>query len=139
MAACGGFFSEENIIVLEAPSNLCAVQYAEGRYPPGRLLILSDNHAQVLALCKGRSKHFYAAFSHASNLCGFGTGFVLSFRWIPSELNYSEKGGRFLDRDYDLSKSLLNALAQRIARSSPSLTKQRISFFLAFALGCGCS
>ena len=45
---------------------------------------------------------------------GFRAGFVLSFRWIPPELNYSDKGcrlfdsgSRFFDSDYDPSKSLL--------------------------------
>ena len=46
------------MIVLEARSILYAVSYAESRYPSGRLLILSDILALVLALCKGRSKHF---------------------------------------------------------------------------------
>ena len=49
---------------------------------------------------------------------GFMAGFVLSFRWIPSELNYSDEGSRFFDRGDDPSKSLLHALAQRLARSS---------------------
>ena len=53
MAEYGGFFREENIIVLEARSML----------PPGRLLILSDNLALVLALCTGRSKHFTLLFA----------------------------------------------------------------------------
>ena len=30
-----------------------------------------------------------------------GQAFVSSFRWIPSELNYSDKRSRFFDRDYD--------------------------------------
>ena len=68
LAAYGGFFREENIIVLEARSILFAVQYAESCYPPGRLLILSDNLAPVGAL-KRTLKHFDIAFSHASHLC----------------------------------------------------------------------
>ena len=54
LAACGGFFREENITVLEAPSILYAVWCAESNFPPGRLLILFQNLALVLALCKGR-------------------------------------------------------------------------------------
>ena len=69
LAACGGFSRCENITVLEARCILYAVQYAESRYPLGRLLILSDNFALVPALCRGRSKHFDIAFSHASDLC----------------------------------------------------------------------
>ena len=46
----------------------------------------------------------------------------MSFRWIPSELNHSDEGRRFFDRDRDSSKSLLHALAHRLARSAPSRT-----------------
>ena len=53
---------------------------------------------------------------------GFGAGFVLSFRWIPSELHQSEKECRFFDHDYDTSTSLLHVLAQRLTRSSPART-----------------
>ena len=42
---------------------------------------------------------------------GFRAGFVISFRWIPSELNYAEKGSRFFGRDHDPSKALLHVLA----------------------------
>ena len=38
LAAYGGFFREENIIILEARSILCAVQHAESRCSLGRLL-----------------------------------------------------------------------------------------------------
>ena len=70
------FFREENVIVLEARSILHAVRYAESRYSPGRLLILSDNLALVQALCKGRSKHFL----HCSQLC------VLSLRLVSGQV-----------------------------------------------------
>ena len=52
----------------------------------------------------------------------FRTGFVSSFRWIPSETNYSDKGSRFFDRDYDPSKSLLRVHAQRLTRISLTRT-----------------
>ena len=55
LAEYGGFFRDENIKVLEARSMLYAVRYAESCYPRGRFLILSDNFALALALCKGRS------------------------------------------------------------------------------------
>ena len=51
---------------------------------------------------------------------GFRAGFVLSFRWIPSELHYFDQGSRFFVRDYDWSKSLLHVLAQGLTRTSPS-------------------
>ena len=66
--AYGGFSREENIIILEARSILYAAQYAENNYPPGRLLILSDNLALVLALCE-TLETFDVVFSHASDLC----------------------------------------------------------------------
>ena len=50
MVAYGGSFGEENII-LEARSILDVVRHAEMKDPLGRLLILSDNLALVLALC----------------------------------------------------------------------------------------
>ena len=52
-----GFCREANITVLEARPILCGVRYAENRFPPGRLLILSDNLALV-PLCRGRSTIF---------------------------------------------------------------------------------
>ena len=47
----GVFFREETITILEARSIVYAVRYAKNKYPPDRLLILSDNHALVLAHC----------------------------------------------------------------------------------------
>ena len=108
LAAYGGFFRDENFI-LEARSTLYAVWYAEGKYPPGHLLILSDNLALVLALCTGRSNQItlLSVLRRIFASC-FQAGFVLSFRWVPSELKFSDKGGRFFDRDHDTSKSLLH-------------------------------
>ena len=51
---------------------------------------------------------------------GFTTVFVLSFTWIPSELNHSDKGSRFFDCNCDPSKSLLHVLTQRLTRTSPA-------------------
>ena len=59
----------------EARWILYVVWHAENRYSPERPLILSDNLALVLTLCKRRS--------------------------TPSELNYSDQGSRFFDRDQD--------------------------------------
>ena len=133
LAVFGGFFREESITILEARS------IAESSYPPGRLLILSDNLALVPALCTGRSTHF----TLLSVLCrifasGFRVDFVLSFRWIPSELTYSDKESRFFDCDYDSSKSPLHVLAQRLTQSSPAQTCTTDCFFsLTDALGRG--
>ena len=88
-------------------------------------MILSDSLALVQSSLSAQDgqKIYCFAFIFAS---GFRAGFVRSFRWIPSELNYSDKGSCFFDRDYESSKSLLHALAQRLARSSPSRTNPRL-------------
>ena len=100
------FFRDENIIVLEARSILCIVRYAESCCPPGRLLIFSDNLSLVLALCEVHTKHF-TSLSVMRRICasGFKAGFVLSFRWILSKLNYSDKGSRFFDRDCETTRA----------------------------------
>ena len=59
---------------------------------------------------------------------GFRAGFVLSFRWMPLELNSSDKARRFFDHDYEPSKSLPHVLAQRLTRSSPARTCDQDSF-----------
>ena len=99
------FCAEDNNIVLEARSILYAVPYAHSKYPPGRLLILSDNLALVLALCKEDSTNFtMLSVMRRIVVSGFRAGFVSSFRWIPSELSHSDHGSRFCDRDRDPSK-----------------------------------
>ena len=126
LVAYGGFFRAENIIIIEARSILYAVRDAESRHPLGRLSILSDNLALVPALCTGRSNKFtLLSVMRRIFASGFRARFVLSFRSIPSELNYSDKGRRFFDRDHDLSKSSLHVLAQRLTRSSPTQTCDR--------------
>ena len=79
LAAYEGFFREEYITVVEARSILYAVRYAESNYPPGRLLILSDNLALVLLLCKGRSKLF-TLLSVMRRIFTSGFRAVLSYR-----------------------------------------------------------
>ena len=79
LAAYGAFFRDEGIMILEARCILCAVWYAESCYPLGRLPILSDNLALVLALCKRRST-FFTLLSVMRRIIasGFWEGFVLS-------------------------------------------------------------
>ena len=108
LAAYGGFSREDNIVVHETRSLLYAVRYAQSSYPLGHL-ILSDNLTMPSVM-----RQIIAS--------GFRAGFVLSFRWIPSELNYSGKGRRLFDRDYDPCKSLLHVFAQRLTQSSPART-----------------
>ena len=47
---------------------------------------------------------------------------------MPSQLNYSDMGNRFFDRDYDPIKLLLHVLAQRSTRSSPAPTSDQDRF-----------
>ena len=133
LLACGGFFCDEHIIVLEARSILYAVRYGESCCPPGRLLILSDNLALVLA----RSDDF-PLLSVMRRICvsGFRAGSVLPFRWILSESNYSDEGSRFFDRDHDPSKSLLQVLAQRLPRFSPAPTVTKTAFLESLPETC---
>ena len=79
LVAYGGFFREENTIVLEARSILYAVRFAESSCPPGRLLILSDNLALVLVPCKGRS-NMLSLLSVVRRI--FASGFQATFRLI---------------------------------------------------------
>ena len=89
-------------------------------YP--RHLILSESCAGAGARQR-TLKTFYIDFSHASSLCVW-----LQDKWILSELNYSHKGRRFFDSDFDSSKSLLHVLAQRTTRASPAQTCDREFF-----------
>ena len=128
--AYGVLFREENVIILEARSILYAVRYAESKYPTGHLLIVSDNLALVLVLCKGRS-----FFSLLSVMCrifasGFQAGVVFSFTWVASELNCFDKGSRCFDREYDSNKSLLHVLAQPLPRFLRAQTRDKACLFL---------
>ena len=111
LVAFGGFFRQEKHTLLEARSIRYAVRHADSTCPPGRLLILSDNLAPVLSLCKGRPNNF--------------TLLPVTRR---IELNYSDKGSRFFDREHDPSKSLLHFLAQRLPRFPHAQTGDRSPF-----------
>ena len=103
------FLSRRNLRVLQARSILYADRFAENSHPSGRLLILSDSLALVLALCKNRSNMFtLPPVMRRIFTSELKADFVLSSRWIPSEVNHSDTGSRFLT-----VKSLLHVLAQR--------------------------
>ena len=129
LAAYGGFFREEKIILLEARSILYAVRHAESSYLPGRLQTFSDNLALVPALCKGCSL-FRTLLSVTRQIyaSGFRAGFALSFRWMPSELNYSDKGSRFLDRDLTRANHFFLLWHSAYTRSSPARTSDQDCF-----------
>ena len=74
-----GFFREENLVVLEAPSILCAVRYAESRHPPGRLLTLSDNSCAGVGALQ-RTLIFVQCFQSCVESLRLASGQVLSYR-----------------------------------------------------------
>ena len=95
----------------EARSILYAVRYAESNCPPGRLLILSDDLALVLALCKGRSN---------------------MFTWLAAMRRiFASRSGTVR---IDLSKSLLHVLAQGLTRTVTG-KRPRLFFSLTDAPG----
>ena len=86
----------------------------QSSHPPGRLLILSDHLALVLALCKGRSKTFtLLSVLRRIFASGFREGFVSSLRWMPSELNYSDKPRVSRSWQAKLRESKASPLAER--------------------------
>ena len=131
----GGFFRDENTITLEARFILYAVRHAESCHPPGRFMIFSDNLALVPALCKGRSNMFtLLSVMRRIFASDFRAGFVLSFSWIPSELNCSD---RFLDSDYGPGKSLLHASCTALTTDSTGTDlRPGLLLSLTHALGC---
>ena len=84
LAAFGGFFREENIIIIEVLSILHAVRYAENRCPPVRFLIISDNLALLLALFKGCSNNLHCFQSCVESL------------HLVSEQDFSCRSGGYL-------------------------------------------
>ena len=78
VAAYGGFFRDENINILGARSIMYAVRYAASSYPPGRLLILSDNLALVPVLCNGRTNNLHCCQKCVESL-RLVSGQVLSY------------------------------------------------------------
>ena len=105
LTACDSFFREEHIVVLEPLSIFYAVRYT------------------------ARSKHFtLLSVMRRIFASGFRAGFVSPLWRIQSELNYSDEGSRFFDRDYDPSMSVLHFFAQRLTWSSPRQTYDRDCF-----------
>ena len=115
------FLPRRKIIILEARSFLYAVHCRKSLSVGTRPDFFCDNLALVLALCKGRSKHF-ALLSVMRRI--FATGFRISLVVEVGTVGvgYSDKGSRSCDCDYDSSKSLLHVLAQRLTRASPAQT-----------------
>ena len=112
-------FAMKNITMFEARSILCAVRYAQSC----RLPTLSDNLALVLALCKGRSTNFtLLSVVRRIFASGVRAGFVLSCKWIPSELNIPTMEGASSTVLKNPNKKLVSVLARRLTRSSRART-----------------
>ena len=137
LTAYGGFFHVECIIILQARSILDAVRYAESKCPPGRLLVLSDNVALLLAICKGRSKHFtLLSVMRRIFASGFWAKLVLSCWWIPSGLNYSERGGRFFDCDLTRANHFIHISCATLTTFSSGTDKRPIMFSTLILCSC---
>ena len=76
----GRFFGSRSIF--------SAVLHAEPRYPPRRLQLFLINSLWFSRSVKGDPN------TSLFSACGFSAGFFFSFRQVPSELNYEDKGGR---------------------------------------------
>ena len=113
----GRFVWDKDILLLETRFALRAVQYVSERHRNVRVPLLLDNLVLVVLLTKERSRHP----SYIRNRIPCQRSFV--FRWAPSEVNYSDRGSRFYDADFDPSKCLLIRLRvlQRQSINSHSL------------------
>ena len=90
------------------------------RYPLGRLLNFSDNHALVSAFSREDAQKKIALLSFMRRIFAFGF-------WAVRVEIFRQGKSFFLDCDYDTSRSLLHVLAQRL-RSSPSPTCDQTAF-----------
>ena len=104
----------ENIMILEARTLLFPVRHACEQSPPSRLLFLVDNVGLVLAAKKGRFKSFVLLVElRWMFACAIHW---LTFRWIPSEVNFAYERSRFVDPHYDPSKCLLCHVDARVTK-----------------------
>ena len=115
-----GRFLREDILLLEARSAIRAVQSASQLHQNVRILFLLDSLALVLVLTKYRTLSFlvlvvirrFYGIAHRAN-------WYLAFRWVPSDVNYSDRELRCHDADYDQFKCLLNGFCA-LPQYSPS-------------------
>ena len=98
---------EEGIIHLEARAVLKGIErLARSQHGhDARALFVGDNLALSLALGRSRSRDFklLTLIRRAGSLA-LARGLRLVFRWVPSELNSSDKGSRLFDENYDKKK-----------------------------------
>ncbi|CAK0795079.1 unnamed protein product, partial [Prorocentrum cordatum] len=124
---------EEGIIHLDARAALKGIErLARSRHGhDARALFVGDNLALTLALGRSRSRDFklLTLIRRAGSLA-LARGLRLVFRWVPSELNSSDKGSRLFDRDYDEKKdatwsmrsTMTNGLKTGIKMASQMIT-----------------
>ena len=125
----GRFVRDEDMLSLETRSALRAVQSAFARHRNVRILHLLDNLALVLLLTKGRTRSFpVLAVIRRIHGIAYCANCDFVFRWVPSEVNYSDRRSRFYDAEYDPSKCVLNRLRVLQQQSMSSLSScQRIT------------
>ena len=100
----------EAIHVLEARSCMGMVRHVSRSMPSRdcRVILLNDNMGVVLAMTRGRSRHFPLLRQCRRVLCfGLATGLIFIWGWIASELNSSDVGSR--DPDAPLTSLELQA------------------------------
>ncbi|CAK0879749.1 unnamed protein product [Prorocentrum cordatum] len=88
---------DEGIVHLEGRAVVKAVERVAssraGR--DGRVLLLGDNMAVTLAFSRSRARDFkLLTMIRRTAACAFARGLRFSYRWIPSEFNGSDEGGR---------------------------------------------
>ena len=114
-------FVDDDIPGLEARA---LVKAAEGsaHSPPvhdHRILSLSDNLSNVLCFNRGRSRDFrlLTQIRRFASVCLEHSG--ISIRWIPSEVNSSDRKSREHDSEYDATKSLVDLLGSNDGQTFP--------------------
>ena len=112
---------DEDTLLLETRSARRAVQSSCEKHRHVRVLFLLDNLALILLLTKGRTWSFpMLAVIRRIHGIAYHANRYLVFRWVLLEVNYSDRGSRFSDADYDPAKCLLNRLCVLQQQSMPA-------------------
>ena len=111
---------EEGILHLEGRATLKAVERVAssraGR--DGRVLLLGDNMAVVLACSRSRARDVkLLAMIRRAAARSSGRGLRFSYRWTPSEFNSSDEGVRLFVKEYEANKCATHLLPD--GRASP--------------------
>ena len=114
----------EDILILEARSVLYAVRDAVQRVvAPSRIVFLVDNLGLAFALEKGRSSQNFVLNSiiRKTFVLQVISGHRFYFRWIPSEVNYSDFGSRLFETNKNQENLALKALDTQAHMNSDSV------------------